>query len=129
MTEPQPPGAALEPLWSDDTMHTRYLVAFYRNPDVHHWGFLSWMRDEYEEELATTAARIQQLEARVSELTETLAFAAQYKGIEGRGCPLCKYEDGVFIERCQMHKDMEALRGQVAELKRILEGNDGNNVD
>jgi hypothetical protein len=43
------------------------------------------------------------------ELKESLEFAATYKGIEGRGCPLCTYEDGVFVEMCQMHKDIAKL--------------------
>lgn len=60
------------------------------------------------------------LTKRVADLEETLAFAAQYKGIEARACPLCHYENGVFVDRCQMHKDMDALTKQVAELEAAL---------
>lgn len=33
-------------LWDDDTMLTRYRVAFNESPNVHIWAFLCWMRDE-----------------------------------------------------------------------------------
>lgn len=58
------------------------------------------------------------LNSTIAELRETLAFAAQYTGFEGRACPLCQYENGKFIEMCQMHKDMDKLRGQVEALRR-----------
>lgn len=67
------------------------------------------------------SAELAALRQQVADLTETLAFAAQYKGIEGRSCPLCKYENGVFVESCQMHKDMDKLRQQVAALMDMLE--------
>lgn len=53
----------------------------------------------------------------IAALRATLEFAAQYKGIEGRACPLCEYVNGEFIETCQMHKDMDALRVQIERLK------------
>lgn len=54
---------------------------------------------------------------KIAALEETLTFAAQYKGIEMRACPLCKYENGVFIEACQMHKDMDKLEAEIATLR------------
>lgn len=54
---------------------------------------------------------------KVNELTETLKFAAQYRGVEGRGCPLCTYDNGRFIKLCQMHEDMEAMRLQLIGLR------------
>lgn len=58
------------------------------------------------------------LQEQVNELKETLTFAAQYKGIEGRSCPLCKYEAGIFIGRCQMHKDMDEMMIEINRLRR-----------
>lgn len=73
-----------------------------------------------QERIAIMQAAIYQLRQQVESLKETLAFAAQYKGIEGRPCPLCKYEDGVFIEACRMHMDMDELQKQVESLTRKL---------
>lgn len=67
----------------------------------------------------------------IAALRETLEFAARYKSIEGRPCPLCKYENGVFIEACQMHKDMNALEAQLKEQAgwETVEYNDIINID
>lgn len=58
--------------------------------------------------------------ARIAELEETLQFAAQYKGIEGRSCPLCRYENGVYLGPCQMHADMDRMSDTIAELEAQL---------
>lgn len=57
---------------------------------------------------------------RIAELEETLQFAAQYKGIEGRSCPLCRYENGVYLGPCQMHADMDRMSDTIAELEAQL---------
>lgn len=59
--------------------------------------------------------QIAELIAANAELQETLEFAASYKGIEGRPCPLCTYDDGVFIKSCQMHTDMDKMQKRLAE--------------
>ena len=56
---------------------------------------------QVEQEVATLSARLAAVE-------ESLEFARNYNGIEGRPCPLCTYEDGVFIKSCQMHTDLAA---------------------
>lgn len=61
--------------------------------------------------------RIATLAADNARLRETLAFAAQYKGFEARACPLCTYENGKFVERCQMHTDMDNLRAALDEAR------------
>lgn len=85
---------------------------------THGTGYNIWkgrydtMRKDYEE----LVTELNRLSKELAEHKETLEFAAQYKGFEGRSCPLCKYEDGVFIERCQMHADMDILRYAVTGL-------------
>lgn len=71
----------------------------------------------------------QVLRIEITELKKTLEFAAQYRGIEGHSCPLCRYENGVFIENCQMHKDLEAQHYQIigmqTEIDRITQAHTG----
>lgn len=55
---------------------------------------------------------IEQLDALKAEnerLRDDLHKAATYKGIEGYSCPLCKYENGVFIEHCEPHRQLYAF--------------------
>ena len=52
----------------------------------------------------------------IDSLRLNLERARTYRGIEGYPCPLCAYGDGKFIERCQMHKDLNSLRAEKKEL-------------
>ena len=50
-------------LWNDDRLHAAYKEAFNKDPDVHHWALLSWVRDELEQERATLTAKVEELAA------------------------------------------------------------------
>ena len=60
-------------------------------------------------------AAIVELEAKMADLKERLERARSYKGIEAYPCPLCTYRDGIFIESCQMHKDMHELEATMRQ--------------
>ena len=64
---------------------------------------------------------ISTLTTRLAAVEESLEFARNYSGIEGRPCPLCTYEDGVFIKSCQMHTDLAAVEKERDEWKRSSE--------
>jgi hypothetical protein len=98
-----------ETLWTDGMIVARYYNAVHYPITPEQMAFVKRIRNDYEAD-----------RARIQELEETLAFAAQYKGIEARACPLCKYENGKFIEACQMHKDMKELRAQLDEASRLI---------
>lgn len=59
-------------------------------------------------------------DAYIAELEKSLARARNYKGIEAYPCPLCAYEDGVFIEACQLHKDICELEHNWRTAERDL---------
>lgn len=46
--------------------------------------------------------------------------AATYIGIEGYSCPLCTYENGVFIKNCSMHEQIEKLQYENSYLRKKL---------
>jgi hypothetical protein len=71
-------------------------------------------------DLVDARAALERLSEANAELRDALDFAAQYRGNEGRSCPLCKYRDGVFIEACQMHKDMDEMMREVNRLRKKL---------
>jgi hypothetical protein len=54
----------------------------------------------------------------VEKLEEQIERARSYKGIEAYPCPLCTYRDGIFIESCQMHKDMHELEATMRQAER-----------
>lgn len=56
-----------EPMWSDNDIIARYRVAFDRSPDVHHMGFMRWMRDDYEQQLAQAISCYKELMAAIAE--------------------------------------------------------------
>src|SRR3990167_7395713 len=45
-------------------------------------------------------------EEQVTALKARLEKAKNYKGVEGWQCPLCEYENGVFIKNCEPHKQL-----------------------
>ena len=61
------------------------------------------------------------LRTRLAAVEESLEFARNYSGIEGRPCPLCTYEDGVFIKSCQMHADLALALSVVAAAAETFE--------
>lgn len=58
--------------------------------------------------------------AQVAYLEQQLEQAATYRGIEGYPCPLCKYDNGVFVARCQMHTDMDEMMVEINRLRKLL---------
>lgn len=58
--------------------------------------------------------RLTELEAENERLQAQLRHAATYTGIEGYACPLCLYENGKFIQRCEMHRQMDEMQVELA---------------
>lgn len=50
------------------------------------------------------------LRTEVEQLTADLELARTYQGIEGPGCPLCSYQDGVFVAHCSLHRQINQAR-------------------
>lgn len=75
--------------------------------------------ETYEANAIVIHAMRLEYEAALDAAYDTLAFAAQYTGIEARPCPLCKYEDGVFIEPCGYHQQIDAAQAQLANSAEI----------
>jgi hypothetical protein len=102
------------PLWSDEDIANDAKRAS-SNPTTQATirSCLFFMRFGYE-------AALERLTQANDELRDALDFAAQYRGNEGRSRPLCKYRNGVFIEACQMHKDMDELMREVNRLRKQL---------
>lgn len=53
-------------------------------------------------------------------LEKQLERARTYKGIEGWPCPLCRFENGVFKESCEMHKQIDELERKCAAKDEAL---------
>lgn len=51
----------------------------------------------------------ERLEKQVALLTDQMQLARTYTGLEGYGCPLCTYENGVFIKSCTPCERYETL--------------------
>ena len=112
-------------IWKDGARRFRYKWLNVLNAWAHLAKTVKWWEEEsrkqddtiqrLEHERYTLQAEVAALRAQVVDLQETLEFASTYKGIEGRSCPLCHYDNGVFVESCQMHKDMDELRAQVGQ--------------
>lgn len=64
--------------------------------------------------------RVEQAEKERDEARLLLQRARDYKGIEGWPCPLCTYENGKFIARCQMHTRMDSLEAELARVREDL---------
>lgn len=60
------------------------------------------------------------LSAEVAQLTESLELARTYQGIEAQGCPLCIYQDGVFVDHCSLHRQIQTSSLQLSEAKKLL---------
>jgi hypothetical protein len=54
----------------------------------------------------------------VERLAKQIERARSYGGVEVYACPLCTYEEGIFIESCQMHKDMHELETAMRQAER-----------
>lgn len=46
--------------------------------------------------------------------------ARNYSPVSAQACPLCVYDDGVFVASCSYHKQIDSLRLEVAELKQVV---------
>lgn len=116
----------LEPLWMKAQVEA-WLVE-HATDDIRYAMILaSEIVYDYEQERRRASEQHRELARLLAEsrqheeaLESTLHFASTYRGYEARPCPLCKYENGVFIDLCQMHKDMHALHTRIAELEREL---------
>lgn len=67
---------------------------------------------ELREALHLANQRIYELE----EDNKTLRRGYQATGVEAWPCPGCHYEDGVFIEHCALHKEIELWRNHECKL-------------
>lgn len=56
----------------------------------------------------------------IEDLNRQLYQAATYIGIEGYSCPLCTYENGVFIKNCEMHRQIKQLSQENVYLRKKL---------
>ena len=54
------------------------------------------------------------LNVEIAKLEETLRFACEYTGFEGRPCPLCAYDNGVFVKHCEPHRQIEEMTQRFA---------------
>lgn len=61
----------------------------------------------------------------IADLQETLRHAATQTGFEGRGCPLCHWNNGVFLGYCSLHQRIEELEAAHAAAWEPL-GDDTN---
>jgi len=101
-----------EPLWSDIRIRDRYhaLVPCEANMgEMEYWNVLRDVGERVSYELRND------YEVRITELEQKLSRAAQYKGAEAYPCPLCRYEDGIFVESCAMHNRIAELEAQLAQ--------------
>ena len=67
------------------------------------------------DEIAALRRTLEQQDKRIAELEQKLSRAAQYKGAEAYPCPLCRYEDGIFVESCAMHNRIAELETQLSQ--------------
>ncbi len=54
------------------------------------------------------------LRAELANAKKTIERAASYIGVEGYGCPLCKYDNGRFVALCSMHEQLAEARKESA---------------
>lgn len=99
-----------EPLWSDERIEAlagNFTDELDGGAGTYHLFCVAMgnVRDDYE--------------ARIAELEQKLSRAAQYKGAEAYPCPLCRYEDGIFVESCAMHNRIAELETQLAQTPTI----------
>ncbi len=52
---------------------------------------------------------------------ERIERAASYTGFEGYACPLCEYNDGVFIKFCALHERIDQQSKRIEQLREALE--------
>ena len=60
-------------------------------------------------------------------LRKQLELARTYRGVEGYACPLCTYQDGVFLDYCEPHRQLDVAQNElkvaqerIAELVKAL---------
>jgi hypothetical protein len=63
------------------------------------------------------------LRREIFHLHHLIERARTYRGLEGWACPLCRYEQGVFIERCEPHRQLhEAFEKMTTAFRRLQSG-------
>lgn len=50
--------------------------------------------------------------------------ARSYRGIDGRTCPLCSYDHGVFIARCEPHAQLHTAFAQMIDAYQRIQAGD-----
>lgn len=57
----------------------------------------------------------------LEEIQTNLRNAKNYRGVEGYACPLCEYENGVFVRYCALHQKIEEQAEELEKLRAIVE--------
>lgn len=73
------------------------------------------------EDLDPCYASLKQLIDEREQLKETIERARTYKGIEIYACPLCTFENGRFIARCEMHRQIMVLEKELKNVRAEVE--------
>lgn len=106
-----------KPLWSDGEIHARYTQAFGNPPDVHHFALLTWLRDEYEAQLAALAELRHEVEQvrqpQVAEWEPVPDGDYGLIGIQHDGERLCLYID----EPCRLPEGWRLMRPRAGEAR------------
>ena len=66
-------------------------------------------------------AKIKQLQAELANAKKTIERAASCIGVEGYGCPLCKYDNGRFVALCSMHEQLAEAKTENEHLCNVVE--------
>lgn len=56
----------------------------------------------------------------IEDLQTKIRNAKNYRNIEGYPCPLCEYENGLFIRSCSMHQKIDELTEELARSEAII---------
>jgi hypothetical protein len=68
----------------------------------------------------TFSAENDRLRAEVERLNNQIEQARNYVGLEGYGCFLCTYKDGVYIRSCVPHQQLAAKDAEIERLVRAI---------
>lgn len=62
----------------------------------------------------------EQLQTELAGVKKRIIRAASYTGFEGYACPLCVYNDGVFIRFCASHARIDRQAKRIKQLRKAL---------
>lgn len=57
----------------------------------------------------------------LSSAKRMLDFARNYNGLAAAPCPLCNYNEGILLEACGYHKEIERLQEQIKGLMYYMD--------